>query len=295
VMAMSAGCPAAFGQPKEVSPAIKTEAIEYKDGATLLEGYLAYDDAVKGGRPLVLVVHEWWGLNDYAKGRARQLAEMGYVAFAVDMYGKGVLAKDAKQAGELTGPFRSDRKRMRQRITAGLDAAKARLPGAARADLVDARRIAAIGYCFGGTVVLELARSGADIAGVVSFHGGLAPVPDPDRPASAGPAASQPSGTDNNRIKCKVLVCTGADDRSAPMAQLSAFADEMRLPQGKVDYQVNIYGGAVHAFTNPASGLPLPSDDPPRNVAYNANADRRSWQAMKDFFAELFPVARPQP
>jgi dienelactone hydrolase len=245
------------------SAAIKTQALPYKDGQTQLEGFLAYDDSAKGPQPLVLVVHEWWGLNDYAKARAVQLAQMGYVAFAVDMYGQGVLAKDAKEAGELAGKLRSDRKLMRQRIIAGLNAVR----GDPR---VDPKRIAAIGYCFGGTVVLELARSGADIAGVVSFHGGL-DTPDP---------------SDAKNIKARVLAATGADDKSVPTSQIQAFEDEMR--QGKVDYQVLIYGGAVHAFTNPASG-----DDPSKNVAYNAAADRRSWQAMKNFFAEIFKAAPP--
>jgi len=245
--------------------AVKTEAVEYKDGEVALEGMLAFDDAAQGTRPLVLVVHEWWGLNDYAKGRARQLAEMGYVAFAVDMYGKGVLAKDPKQAGELAGKLKGDRKAMRRRIVAALDAVKSN----AR---VDPKRIAAIGYCFGGTTVLELARGGADIAAVVSFHGGL----------------DTPDVADAKNIKAKVLVCTGADDRAVPPAQVTAFSDEMR--SAKVDYEINIYGGAVHAFTNPASG-----DDPSKNVAYNAAADRRSWQAMKDFLAEVFTPAPAAP
>jgi dienelactone hydrolase len=238
--------------------AVQVESMPYKDGDTALEGYLAYDDTAKGSQPLVLVVHEWWGLNDYAKTRARQLAELGYVAFAVDMYGKGVLAKDAKTAGTLAGKLRSDRPAMRKRILAGLDAVKSN-------QRVDPNRIAAIGYCFGGTAVLELARSGANIAGVVSFHGGL----DTPKPADA------------NSIKCKVLALTGADDRSVPMTQVAAFADEMR--QAKADYQIVLYGGAVHAFTNPASG-----NNPSTNVAYNAAADRRSWQAMRDFFTEAF-------
>jgi dienelactone hydrolase len=245
--------------------AIQTEAVPYKDGDTALEGFLAYDDAAKGPQPLVLVVHEWWGLNDYAKSRARQLAQLGYVAFAVDMYGKGVLATDAKEAGTLAGKLRSDRPAMRKRILAALDAVKSN-------PRVDPKRIAAIGYCFGGTTVLELARSGADIAGVVSFHGGL------DAPKAEG----------TSPIKCKVLVLTGPDDRSVPPTLIATFEDEMR--QAKADYQINIYGGAVHAFTNPANG-----SDPSTNVAYNAAADRRSWQAMKDFFAELFgpPAAKP--
>jgi dienelactone hydrolase len=243
--------------------AVKTEAVEYKDADVALEGMLAYDDAVQGARPLVLVVHEWWGLNDYAKGRARQLAEMGYTAFAVDMYGKGVVAKDPKQAGELAGKLKADRKAMRQRIAAALEAVKSN-------PRVDPKRIAAIGYCFGGTTVLELARGGADIAAVVSFHGTL------------------DKASDTKGCHAKVLVCTGADDRTVPMTQIAAFAEEMRAD--KVDYQINIYGGAVHAFTNPASG-----DDPSKNVAYNAAADRRSWQAMKDFLAEVFTTAPAPP
>jgi dienelactone hydrolase len=238
--------------------------VAYKDGNTALEGCLVYDDAVKGPQPLVLVVHEWWGLNDYAKGRARQLAELGYVAFAVDMYGKGVLAKDSKEAGALAGKLRSDRPAMRKRILAALEAVKSN----AR---VDPRRIGAIGYCFGGTVALELARSGADVACVVSFHGGL--------------EAQNPA--DGKNIQCKVLVLTGADDRSVPTTQIAAFEEEMR--QAKADYQIVLYGGAVHAFTNPASG-----SDPSTNVAYNAAADRRSWRAMRDFFAEVFSP-RPEP
>ncbi|MFB3893811.1 MAG: dienelactone hydrolase family protein [Phycisphaerae bacterium] len=238
--------------------AIKSQLLAYKDGDVQLEGYLVCDDAATGKRPAVLVVHEWWGLNDYAKKRADQLAGMGYVALAVDMYGKGVLAKTAKEAGELAGKLRSDRPAMRKRILAALDALK-------KDERVDPARIAAVGYCFGGTVVLELARSGAEIAGVVSFHGGL-DSPDPD------------SG---KNIKCKVLVETGADDKSAPMTAISAFEDEMR--KGGVDYQIDIHGSAVHGFTNDANG-----SDPSKNVAYNEKADKRSWQAMKDFFAEIF-------
>ena len=247
---MAAG-PAAAG--------VKTQAVEYKDGPTVLEGFLAYDTGTAGKpRPAVLVVHEWWGLNAYAKSRARQLAEMGYVAFAVDMYGKGVLAKDRTQARKLAGAVRSNRTLMRRRILAALNVVKSD-------PRVDAKRIAAIGYCFGGTVVLELARSGADVAGVVSFHGGL----------------GAPDATDAKSIKSKVLVLTGADDRMVPMSKLAAFADEMR--RRKADYQIILYGGAVHSFTNPLSG-----DKPSTNVAYDAKADKRSWRAMKDFFIEIF-------
>ena len=243
---------------------VRTRAVAYKDGRTVLEGFLAYDDAAGKPGPAVLVVHEWWGLNAYAKTRARQLAGMGYVAFAVDMYGKGVLAMNRTQARKLAGNVRSNRKLMRRRILAALNVVKSN-------PRVDAKRIAAMGYCFGGTVVLELARSGADVAGVVSFHGGL----------------GKRDSTDRTRIKSKVLVLTGADDRSVPMPKLAAFADEMR--QGKVDYQIIIYGGAVHSFSNPLSG-----NNPSSNVAYNVKADKRSWQAMKGFFVEILSQA-PRP
>jgi len=239
--------------------AVQTRAVEYKDGDVTLEGYLAWDDALKGKRPGVLVVHEWWGLNDYPKMRARQLAELGYVAFALDMYGKGVVAKTPEEASELTGKFRgADRALMRRRAAAGLEVLR-------KQDLVDPKRIAAIGYCFGGTTVLELARNGAEIAGVVSFHGGL-DTPDP---------------ADAKRIKAKVLVLHGAADKSVTPEQMKTFWDSMNA--AGVDWSMVAYGGAVHAFTNPASG-----SDPSKGVAYDAKADRRSWAAMKEFFAEIF-------
>ncbi|MGD0236602.1 MAG: dienelactone hydrolase family protein [Syntrophorhabdales bacterium] len=238
--------------------AVRSEPVAYKQGDATLEGYLAWDDALTGKRPGVLIIHEWWGLNDYIKGRADQLAQMGYVAFAADIYGKGKRAKDATEAGQLAHIYWSDRKLLRARANAGLDILM-------RYQLTDPKRVAAIGYCFGGTTVLELARSGADIAGVVSFHGGL-DTPDPN---------------DAKNIKAKVLVLTGADDPNVPASQVLAFADEMR--KARVDWQLVMYGGAVHSFTNPASG-----NDPSKGVAYNEKADRRSWQAMKDFFAEMF-------
>jgi dienelactone hydrolase len=200
-----------------------------------------------------------WGLNDYAKRRVEQLAELGYVAFAADIYGEGRIAVDIEEARQLSGTYKGDRPLFRARVAAGLETLKAQ-------PSVDPARVAAIGYCFGGTAVLELARGGAEVAGVVSFHGGL----------------DSPTPEDAKNIRAKVLVLHGADDPLVPPAEVLAFEEEMR--QGGVDWQLISYGGAVHGFTNPASG-----DDPSgRGVAYNAVADARSWAAMRQFFAELF-------
>ena len=235
---------------------VRTEVVEYRHGDVVLEGYLAYDTTLKGKRPGVLVVHEWMGRNPYVRKRAEQLARLGYVAFALDMYGKGVLAKDAKEAAALAGIYRGDRKLMRARAAAGLDVLRSR-PEA------DPARLAAIGYCFGGTVVLELARGWADLVSVVSFHGGL----------------DTPTPLDARNIKGKVLALHGGDDPFVPVKQVEAFQEEMR--KGGVDWQFVSYGGAVHGFTNPESG-----DDSSTGAAYNERADRRSWQAMKSFFEE---------
>ena len=189
----------------DVQAAVHTEAVEYKHGETALEGHLAYDDAIQGKRPGVLVVHEWMGLGPYAKRRAEQLAELGYVAFAADMYGKGVRAKDHTDAAQLSGIYRNDRQLMRARITAALETLK-------QHELVDPQRIAAIGYCFGGTTVLELARSGADVVGVVSFHGVL----------------DTPNPQDAKQIKGKILVFQGADDPFVSADQVAAFKKEMQ-------------------------------------------------------------------
>jgi len=231
--------------------ALRTEVVEYKHGDVVLEGYLAYDDAVKGKRPSIIVVHEWWGLNPYARMRTGQLAKLGYIAFAIDIYGKGVRAKDPAEAGTLSGIYRGNRPLMRSRANAGLEVLR-------NHPLADVNRIAAIGYCFGGTVVLEMARSGAELAGVVSFHGGL----------------STPNPSDAKNIKGKVLVLHGADDPAVPPDQVIAFQDELR--KAGVDWQMVSYGGAVHSFTNPDAG-----NDPSKGAAYNEKADKRSWEAMK--------------
>lgn len=237
--------------------ALRTEVVEYKQGDTVLEGYVAYDDSISGRRPGVLIVHQWKGLGDYEKKRAEMLAKLGYVAFAVDIYGKGVRADNAKDASALAGKYKSDRPLLRQRVNAGLAALKRR-PEA------DGRRVGAIGYCFGGTTVLELARSGADVAGVVSFHGGL----------------STPTPADAARIKARVLALHGADDPFVPPAEVAAFEAEMR--EGRVDWQLVAYGGAVHSFTDWNAG-----SDNAKGAAYNEKADRRSWEAMRSFFAEV--------
>jgi len=241
-----------------VNAKLRLEAIEYKEGDTVLEGYLAYDDAIKGKRPGVMVVHEWTGLGPYVKRRANELAELGYIAFAADIYGKGVRPKDHEEAAKVSGIYFNDRKLMRARAKAGLDVLK-------NHELTDKSRIAAMGYCFGGAAVLELARSGAGIGGVVSFHGIL----------------STPNHEDAKNIKAKVMVFDGANDPFVPQEMVTAFEDEMR--KAGVDWQMVIFGGAVHSFTVPEAG-----NDPSKGMAYNEKADKRSWEMMKIFYKEIF-------
>jgi dienelactone hydrolase len=238
--------------------AIHTEAVDYKEGDATLEGFVAYDDAIQGQRPGILVVHQWMGLTDYEKKRAEMLAKLGYVAFCADIYGKGIRPKNTQEAGALAGKYKGDRPLLRAEVKAALAALR-------HQPLVDQKRLAAIGYCFGGTTVLELARSGADVAGVVSFHGGL----------------DSPTPMDGKNIKCKVLVCHGADDPFESAEDMTAFENEMRA--SAVDWQLIKYGGAVHAFTQPSAG-----HDNSKGAAYNEKADKRSWEAMKQFFSEIF-------
>jgi dienelactone hydrolase len=238
--------------------AIHTETVEYKQGDTTLEGFVAYDDAVHGQRPGILIVHQWMGLTDYEKKRAEMLAQLGYVAFCADIYGKGVLPKNTQEAGVLAGKYKGDRQLLRARVNAGLAALRLQ-------KLVDQKHVAGIGYCFGGTTVIELARSGADIAGIVCFHGGL----------------DSPTPADGKNIKCKVLVCHGADDPFSSPADMAAFENEMRT--GGVDWQLIKYGGAVHSFTQPNAG-----SDNSKGAAYNEMADKCSWEAMTQFFGEIF-------
>ena len=255
-LALPAALAGALLAPAAAPGEIRSVAVEYADGEAVLEGYVAYDAAARGKRPGVLVIHEWWGLNDYARARTRQLAAMGYVAFAADIYGQGRRAATRAEAAQLAGPFRKDRALLRRRAACGLALLR-------RHELVDADKLAAIGFCFGGTAVLELARSGADLAAAVSFHGGLGTP----RPASAG------------QIRAKILVLHGADDPGVPADEVAAFQAEMR--SAKADWQMVFYGGTVHAFTNPAAG-----DDASRGAAYDERAARRSWTAMQTLFAE---------
>jgi len=238
---------------------LQTKDIEYQDGAVTMRGLLAFDEANAGKRPGILVVHEAWGLGEHAMERAKMLASEGYVALAADMYGDRRLATDLPQAMELIGELRTDPAKLRQRALSALAALKAQ-PN------VDGTKLAAIGFCFGGTTVLELARGGAEVRGVVSFHGGLQTA------APAEPGAVTP----------KVLVCTGADDPMIPPAQVTDFEEEMR--RAGADWQVISYGGTVHSFTNPDAGKTVKLD----GVAYNAQTDKRSWAAMRAFFAEIF-------
>jgi dienelactone hydrolase len=237
---------------------VKTETVEYKQGDVTLQGILSYDSSVKGKRPAVLIVHDWTGVSDYMKMRAERLAGLGYVALAADIYGKGVRPKDAKEASAEAGRFYKDPALYRARTQAGYDFL-ARLPQ------TDQSRIAVIGYCFGGAGALDLAASGVPLKGVVTFHGSL----------------SMLTPEEAKKIKAKVLILHGADDPYVKQSDVQKFMEMMR--NAGTDWELIQYGGAVHGFTDKRSG-----DDNSKGLAYNASADRRSWQAMRDFFNEIF-------
>jgi dienelactone hydrolase len=242
--------------------AMKTQTIEYKVGDTTCKGYLAYDDSTDAKRPGVIIVHEWWGLTDYPKRRAEQLAQLGYVAFCADMFGEGKTTNDPKQAMQFVTELGKKPEVATARTQAALDQLK-------KQPQVDATRIGAMGYCFGGAQALSMARAGMDLKGVVSFHGSL----DTDSPAKKG------------NVKSKVLVCHGAADPMVKAENVQKFEKEM--DEAGVDWQVNVYAHAVHAFTNPdADKFKIPG------IGYNAEADRRSWKAMQMFWDEVFGGAK---
>ncbi len=244
--------------PVRAEPVIATRTVEYTIDGKTMKGFLAYDESVTGERPGVLVIPEWWGLNDYARSRARQLAELGYVAFAADMYGEGKVVETPAEAQALATPFYQNAALFRARAGAALKVLSAD-PN------VDPSRLAAIGYCFGGSTVLELAYSSADLRGVVSFHGGL----------------RAPSPEDYPGIKAKILVCHGADDTFISAEDMQAFEAGMRAAH--CDWQLISYGNSVHAFTNPKA-----DERKMQGVAYNQKADQRSWAHMRGFLSEIF-------
>jgi dienelactone hydrolase len=246
-----------FALAVESHDPLVTQTVQYQDGDTILQGYLAYDSSLPGKRPGILVVHEWWGLNDYTRKRTEALARLGYVALAADMYGKGMTTKDPKKAKQWSGHLK------------GTPLLRARALRALRVlsenERTDSGKLGAIGFCFGGTTVLELAYTGQPIAGVVSFHGGL-PIARPE---------------EVKQIQARILVLHGAEDSFVSKEQIDGF--QAALHDSGVDWQMVFYGGAVHSFSNPAAdsfGI--------NGVAYNADAARRGWQAMKAFLDESF-------
>jgi dienelactone hydrolase len=241
--------------------AIIGEPVMYKAGNSAMQGYLAYDDSIADKRPGILVVHEWWGHNEYARARARMLAELGYTALAVDMYGEGKQASHPDDAGKFAAEVRQNLPAATQRFSAAMKLLQ-------QHPTVDPDHIAAIGYCFGGGVVLEMARQGLDLNAVFSFHGSLAT----GKPAAPG------------MVKARILVCDGADDKMSTPEQIQAFLREMKT--AGADYKFISYPGAKHSFTNPGADIYAEKFSIP--VGYNAEADKQSWQDMQNFLKETF-------
>ena len=237
--------------------AIQTQTVEYEDGDVVLEGYLTWDDTNSDRRPGVLIAHAWSGRGEFEEGKAVSLAELGYVGFALDLYGKGMRGSNAEENTALMQPLLDDRETLQRRMTLALEQIR-------RQEIVDASRVAAMGFCFGGLSVLDLARTGADLSGVASFHG----------------LFNSPGNTANNRINASVLVMHGWDDPMAKPDQVLALAEE--LTTMGADWQIHGYGNTMHAFTNHAA------NDPEFGTVYNERADRRSWQSLQLFLAEIF-------
>lgn len=236
--------------------AVTTQAIDYSHNDVQLEGFFAYDNKRPQPLPAVLISHAWGGRDEFVCNKARRLAKLGYAAFALDMYGKGIIGSGPEENARLMNPFMNDRRLLQDRITTALETVR-KLPQ------VDPKRIAAMGFCFGGLCVLDLARTGADLRGVVSFHGLFVP----------------PGNTQGNKIKAKVLVLHGHDDPMAPPDQAANLAKE--LTEAEADWQIHIYGNTLHAFTNPMA------NDRSFGTVYDETADRRSWESLRNFLAEV--------
>ncbi|MBP1151696.1 dienelactone hydrolase family protein [Methylocaldum sp. RMAD-M] len=236
--------------------AVTTQAIDYSHNDVQLEGFFAYDNKRPQPLPAVLISHAWGGRDEFVCNKARKLAELGYAAFALDMYGKGIIGSGPEENARLMNPLMNDRRLLQDRITTALETVR-KLPQ------VDPKRIAAMGFCFGGLCVLDLARTGADLRGVVSFHGLFVP----------------PGNTQGNKIKAKVLVLHGHDDPMAPPDQAANLAKE--LTEAEADWQIHIYGNTLHAFTNPMA------NDRSFGTVYDETADRRSWESLRNFLAEV--------
>ena len=234
-----------------------SNTVAYLDGDVLLEAFFAFDDAFQGRRPAVLINHTWAGRDEFVAEKAKKLAALGYVGFAVDMYGKDIIGSSPEENEKLMRPFMNNRQMLQKRMQAALYAVKL-MPW------VDDSKIAAIGFCFGGLCALDLARTGVELKGVVSFHGLL----------------GKPDNTQGNIIKAKVLALHGHDDPLAPVDQVLAFEQEMTL--AGADWQLHTFGNTLHAFTNPQA------NSPDFGMAYQADADRRSWLAMENFLTEVF-------
>jgi dienelactone hydrolase len=245
---------------KTVTPQLKEENISYFQDNTTLKGYIVYDSSSDKKRPAVLVVHEWWGMTDYPKMRARQLAELGYVAMAVDMYGSGTTVDNPTDAQKMAMPFYQDPKMTKNRLDIFIHGLK-------QYSQVDTSRIAAIGYCFGGGVLLNTARLGEDLKGVVSFHGSLIGTP-----------------LKKDLLKARILVCHGADDKFVLQPEVETFKRQM--DSVGADYTFKQYAGATHAFSNPGATAMGQKFNLP--IAYNAAADSASWNDMKEFFGKIF-------
>ncbi len=235
--------------------ALKIKNIEYFDGSTCLEGFFVYDDSRSTPMPGVLISHAWGGRDKFVCEKARKLADLGYAALALDMYGKGILGQSTDENAKLMQPFMDDRELLQRRMILALDTLKGQNP-------VDENKVAAMGFCFGGLCVLDLARTGADLKGVISFHGLFMP----------------PGNTQGKQIKAKVLALHGHDDPMATVDIVLALQEE--LTEAGADWQLHSYGNTVHAFTNPQA------NDPHFGTVYNASADRRSWRAMRNFLDE---------